>query len=688
MNLALVQLLLLGIIFSLMPGMSPAQSDFPGDLTLQKAREAKANKDPETMARLVRQGLTEEFSDSAAARRLELFRMQAAYLYNQGKLRQMIDTVRVAMNEPGAKPPEFAAPLLRLQATGFLMLQQRDSALPVIEKAISMAEKMETIGAEYQAYNLRGVILFGMGNTGEALQSFITYKNLVEDAGNEDELAMALLNIGVMHQQVGDKAQAKKAMLECLAIRKKQGESEDLAIAYATIGQFYQKNNQLEPARMYVDSSLAISRKIGDDAGLAIELGYLGNILTDQGKYEEAIEVVREKIRVEDKVGLIKEYAMNYTSIGELKGKLGEVDSAEWYLNQSLEFARKEDRPRNEEMALQALFEVQKTNGDFERALATHETLMEVVRRIYEGRSDEELAKARAEYKTGEVEDELENVSEEKDSLEKANTIYVILLIALAALLAVVFILWLQLRRIRQKLEVQNDQLTALVATKNKFFSIIAHDLRSPLVAFQSIGKRVLKAHQNNDSEKLERLANQLDQSATQLNGLLNNLLNWALMENELIQHRPQDLPLQDVVLDNIDLYQDLANLKSIDLKVQVPPGMVIHADENALNLMLRNLLSNAIKFTEEGGLVEVIAAQANGKNCIEVRDSGIGIPEEKRKAIFNLDSGSSPGTKGEKGTGLGLHLVAGLMEQHGGKANVIPNSPHGCIFRIEFPAT
>jgi len=228
--------------------------------------------------------------------------------------------------------------------------------------------------------------------------------------------------------------------------------------------------------------------------------------------------------------------------------------------------------------------------------------------------------------------------------------------------------------------------LVELIETKNKFFSIIAHDIRSPLVAFQNIGKRVEKAHKGGDTEKVERLSHQLDHAGTQLNGLLNNLLSWALLQNGLIQHRPKVIPVADVILDNVDLFAALAAMKNVELQTDLPDDLTLNADENALNLMVRNLLSNAVKFSPEGKPVKIEANHDQDNIVIRVSDSGQGMSADKVKEIFSLQSGSEAGTKGEKGTGLGLYLVQELIRLHKGKVTVNSELNNGSVFELAFP--
>ena len=237
-----------------------------------------------------------------------------------------------------------------------------------------------------------------------------------------------------------------------------------------------------------------------------------------------------------------------------------------------------------------------------------------------------------------------------------------------------------QLRQLNQELQEAN-------ASKNKFFSIIAHDLRNPVITFAQLCRLIVESFDRYRPEEIKRLtALQLD-SAEQLSALLENLLTWANTQQAKIEFQPKSFNLQKLIEKNLNLLALNAEKKRITLKSSVHEPIMVYADPQMLNTVLLNLLSNALKFTEAQGTVDVSACRSGEHVEFAVADTGIGIPEEKLPGIFQLGSkGKRIGTAGERGTGLGLMLCKEFVERHGGKIWVESAQGQGAIFKFTLP--
>lgn len=221
---------------------------------------------------------------------------------------------------------------------------------------------------------------------------------------------------------------------------------------------------------------------------------------------------------------------------------------------------------------------------------------------------------------------------------------------------------------------------------KIAFFSIIAHDLRNPLIGFLSF------AHMLEDLESLEKnefraYTKQFRDSANTLFALLENLLTWSRLNQGMIDYHPQPLDIRGVFLHTIELFRSQAGTKQIALKHSTQEAIPVCADYNMLNTVIRNLVSNAIKFTEPGGMVELSAISEQREVIISVADNGIGIPPEKTHKLFQIDEKfQCNGTSGEKGTGLGLILCKEFIAKHGGRIWVESEQGQGTTFRFTLP--
>ncbi|PTN37174.1 ATP-binding protein [Desulfonatronum sp. SC1] len=233
----------------------------------------------------------------------------------------------------------------------------------------------------------------------------------------------------------------------------------------------------------------------------------------------------------------------------------------------------------------------------------------------------------------------------------------------------------------------KNEQLRKSIAEKDQFFSIIAHDLRSPFMGFLVFIRLLTQSDHRFEPTRIQRLCTDMKQSAESLYALLENLLEWAAMQRGAAVFAPKDHRLIDLVEECIDLMQGVAHHKNVMLTHVVPDDLAVFADTSMLNTVLRNLLSNAVKYSETGGTVLVAARQNNGAVQISVQDTGIGMDQKVMSRLFVLDQVSSrKGTTGENGTGLGLILCKDFVEKHGGRIWARSEPNQGSTFTFTLP--
>jgi signal transduction histidine kinase len=223
--------------------------------------------------------------------------------------------------------------------------------------------------------------------------------------------------------------------------------------------------------------------------------------------------------------------------------------------------------------------------------------------------------------------------------------------------------------RDKEIIERQNEELKKLNATKDKFFSIIAHDLRNPFNSILGFSQMLMTQVHQMDREKIEKMAQIIHQSSKMAVDLLMNLIEWSLSQSGKIEFHPENVQIAEVVKEIEPLFAPSAKHKKIDIKIEIPQQLTVYADQVLLGTVIRNLISNAIKFTHQGGEV-IISATEHDKNVIfSVADSGIGISKDRLDKLFKIDkSFSTEGTDKEKGTGLGLILCREFIDKHGGR--------------------
>ncbi|PKP30196.1 MAG: hypothetical protein CVT99_14295 [Bacteroidetes bacterium HGW-Bacteroidetes-16] len=225
-------------------------------------------------------------------------------------------------------------------------------------------------------------------------------------------------------------------------------------------------------------------------------------------------------------------------------------------------------------------------------------------------------------------------------------------------------------RNAEAELKLKNEQLLKLNAEKDKFFSIIAHDLRSPFNGFMGLTQLLTENTRDLTIDEIHKISVSMRNSATNLFRLLENLLQWARMQQGLIPFNPKALKLLPVVDECIEMHLASAKIKGIEISIDVPSEMEAFADCDMLQTVIRNLVSNAVKFTPRGGRINFSAKTGNDKSIIiSISDTGIGMGQEMIGKLFNLDvQANRRGTEGEPSTGLGLLLCNEFIDKHGGK--------------------
>ncbi|MGE5804343.1 MAG: PAS domain S-box protein [Ignavibacteria bacterium] len=243
------------------------------------------------------------------------------------------------------------------------------------------------------------------------------------------------------------------------------------------------------------------------------------------------------------------------------------------------------------------------------------------------------------------------------------------------------------LTELNKKLNQSEQELIALNAAKDKFFSIIAHDLRSPFNSLLGITECLYNEIDYVSKEEIKSILMDIHKSAKSTFNLLENLLQWAAIKTKKIIYDPKILELDKLIPGIAELYSGIASNKEINLSSNINPAVTAYGDYNMISFILRNLISNAVKFTKPGGTINVSALEEKKYVKISVYDSGVGMTAEKILELFKLDKNiSTPGTCNEKGSGLGLILCREFIEINKGKITVQSKIGEGSIFSFTLP--
>lgn len=249
-------------------------------------------------------------------------------------------------------------------------------------------------------------------------------------------------------------------------------------------------------------------------------------------------------------------------------------------------------------------------------------------------------------------------------------------------------LVWQQtLEQRNAELSDKNSELHINIAEKNKFLSIIAHDLRSPLSSITGLSEILLEHIKDNNNNRIEEYATLIKKSSFRAMNLLTDLMEWVRSMTGRIEFKPRYFDMAFQIEDISQIFVEIARLKSISILIESPPVKPVYADKDMISTILRNLISNAIKFSFPEGRIIISSKENRNELIISIKDSGIGMTKEHIDKIFRFDEiYSTPGTNKELGTGLGLILCKEFAEKHGGRIWVRSEKGKGSEFKFAIP--
>lgn len=560
----------------------------------------------------------------------------------------------------------------------------KSAALAEIVKAEKIFQK--TNSPSHIAWTLEnaGKIYLNFDMFEEAIKQHQEAILIYESYDSFYDLKYAYHNLAALFERANDNEMAKKYFNKALDLAKQSTDTITILTIQQDLGDLNLKSQKFDLAEQHFLYAQQINSIFQDSTQMSRITANLASLYSQMEKPQKAILFLKEAITWSNYFNR-KDESFDYNiKLADNFLVLNEMDSTLYYFNQakSLQQTRTSDS-----LDIEFLYsKINEKQGNYLAALDNYKNYHRLSKQSF---SDQAIAKLKEEQVRQDVISHQKNkeLAEREAALFSwRSQLYLMAALVLIGVLLIGLYLFYQLRKVKRQLETQNIQLQQLNTTKDKFFGIIAHDIRSPIVALEGVGEQMDYYLKKNKSEKLQRLASRVDSTAKRLNGLLDNLLNWALLQQGVIPYHPKSLHVQEVAQNIAAMFQHNADAKDIQLKVDVAADTFVSADESAINTILRNLVSNAIKFTPKGGIVSIGTETKDGKVFININDTGTGIAAHQLSKLFTLDKQSELGTAGEKGTGLGLTLVKELVELNKGVLTVNSKLEQGTQFKIGLP--
>lgn len=457
----------------------------------------------------------------------------------------------------------------------------------------------------------------------------------------------------------------------------------------------------LEPDLVIKDDSLATTLEISNfharnakryDLVISSNI-ILGSYYVSTNQFEEAIDLFENTVQLIEKHQLLEDLPLIYLNWSRVYsiGYLGEPEKAIELSKKALEISKEQNIPAYIFMANNTIHANYAFLGDFENA---YTYLLQQVPVIQEYGEKDLLAQ----LKTLEYQYNLQQSTQElKNKQAQLQLIFGSVMIII--LIGAAFIYYQFLANAKQKellaiqkeqnkiISDQNEELALINAEKDRFFAILAHDLKGPVRSVANSLALILEDLKSKDYEGALAMASAISSSANRASDLLQNLIQWAKSQRGKIQIHPQELDLNSLIISSIEFFQENIENKELEVIYNEKPGLTIIADKDILDTVIRNVLSNAIKFSYKNGMISIETEINNQHLILSVEDHGIGMDQEMVNTIFKIDSyNSRPGTAGEVSSGLGLILCKDFLTYINGEISLESKEGQGTRASITIP--
>jgi len=587
-------------------------------------------------------------------------------------------------------------------------LKRYSEAMESFKKAASICNSLEN-PAEEAIINQQIASLYrNLQDLNRSLEYALKAVNINLNNNITSGLARNYNFIGLLHKDLKNFDLAEEYFLKSLKIWQQEKNEEELSSTYNNLGIVYDEKKDAQKALEYYLKSLELAKKLGDLKGIAVAYNNIGYLSIRINQIDAGIDSYLKSIKISHDLNDTEGYLNTYNNIAIAYLKKNNIEKSEEYVNLVLkEFAKVKDLAIIQE-TYKILSDVNSKKGNFKKAFEYKTLELAYNDTLYTQQQTSNIIEMQTRFETEAKEREIQILKKDNDikQLEfERQRFFQRILIIISILFLIILVggamSFRYIRRSNKLLEQKNVEfenaniklieseknLRELNATKDKLFSIIAHDLKNPFNALMGFSDLLDKNYNFLTEEERKEYIGVVSDSTQNLYKLLDNLLQWTRTQTGAITYISENFKLYPLIKQEVDILSPNADKKKININLRVDEDQNVFADKNSIATVVRNLVSNAIKFTSNGGWIEIDAKQ-NGKFVeISVSDSGIGIKGDDIDKIFMLDgSFTTKGTANESGTGLGLLLCKEFVEKNNGKIWVESKKGKGSTFSFTLP--
>lgn len=555
-------------------------------------------------------------------------------------------------------------------------------------KAIEIAEKIPDKVYLIRSYSKLGILYKDLDSMDKALESYLKGLEIAKETNNIVWQSNLLNSLGTAYIQYGQNKIALKYFKQAYELALKQNDSTGISNVLNNIGVVFWRKNELDSSFKYIHESMLISRNLKDSVGLISSFNNLGMLQAELGDSKRALGYFNQALRFAEILDDKWETANILNNLSQLNLDLGNLEKVESDLKKAVEISIAIKSSLLESDSYRNLSNYYSRIEDYQKSLEYYKKYSELNMKLVNEETSEKIANLEKDF-------ELRSKDRNLEKLSEANQIQYYLILLLASSLVLVGILifiyfrkYTENKRLTEELKKKNTDLERFSEERNKFFTLISHDLKAPIYNISNLSNLMKMYSYNMSKDEQDTTLDQLNLSSKQLLTLVDNILLWAKTQIGNMENNPEPLHVNAVIAESIDILRSNAAEKNITLlnKSDKTNDIHISADYNLLSTSIRNLLTNAIKFSHENQEVIISTKLAENQIKIEVTDTGVGISKEMQEEIRKGNASTTLGTNNEKGSGLGLRITKEFIEMNEGKITLESQEGVGTTFSIIFP--
>jgi signal transduction histidine kinase len=620
------------------------------------------------------------------------------------QVRTRIDSLERLMEE--ATPEERV--LIFCQISEAYWQQSFDTSLLMAIHANNIAQELEIPSLKANSLYMIGNAYYLLGDYPNSMDYYIQALELREELGDSNSIASSYNNIGAVFLHMDDEKSALEYFKKAGDIFSTLGDDAQLFPILNNIGAVYVDTEILDTAILYFTQALEIAERNGDEVNMSIALANLGETTLAMGLYSQSEDFQERAYEISSKLGDKAMMATIRSNLGNLYLKRKEYSLALVSFQESLYLAGEINSLPIMQENYKNLTEYYNLRGEHKQALRLYKMYSAIKDSIVSQEGMMHIKELELQFNARSLQQEIEllRMDNEIQNLEGTRLKYgIISLVVVILALILLFVMYFQRNRFKRettklfegknrelekankKLQESETRLKELNSTKDKFFSIIGHDLRNPLNALLGFSELISGNSREYSAKEIQKYGKIINEAAKNIHLLIENLLEWSRSQSGNIEFNPRVGELAPLVEEIVKIFEIQAEKKDISINLKIPEGTSIYADRNLLATILRNLINNAVKYTPKKGTVTISVSETKEGVSISVMDSGVGMSEDQLETLFSLVHGpSTPGTAKEKGTGLGLILCKEFVDKHGGRIWAEAELQNGSTFNLTLP--